>query len=99
MGADRAAGQILKAVRLKRPELTITVAAKMLVIAQALLPGLTANLIGIVARLLPRMSSPAEDKLYTGWESESGFSPSLLTSMADRATATFNGFKRYPPRR
>jgi len=99
MGADRAAGQILEAVRRKRPELTITLAAKLLVIAQALLPGVTADLIGVVARFLPRMSVTAEDKLYTGWESESSLSPSLLTSMADRATTAFNGFKRSPPAR
>jgi hypothetical protein len=45
MDADRAAGQILEAVRNRRPELTITFAARLASIAQALVPNLTAELL------------------------------------------------------
>jgi NAD(P)-dependent dehydrogenase (short-subunit alcohol dehydrogenase family) len=91
MSADRAAGQILEAMRRRQSELTITFAARMISIAQALLPGMTADLMKVVARLLPRMSFPSQDQVYTGWESESTLSPSLLTLLADRATESYNG--------
>jgi NAD(P)-dependent dehydrogenase (short-subunit alcohol dehydrogenase family) len=99
MDADRAARQILDAVRRRRGELTITIAAKVMVITQTILPDLTGKLIKIIARFLPRMSSQPEDKAYTGWESESILSPSLLTRLADRATGFYNGVRKYPPPR
>jgi hypothetical protein len=55
MDADRAACQILDAVRNRRPELTITFAARLAAIVQALLPNLMADLMKLAARLLPRM--------------------------------------------
>jgi hypothetical protein len=73
--ADRAACQILEAVRNKRPELTITFAARLAEIAQALLPNVTADLLKLTARLLPRMPIQPENKTYTGWESGSTLSP------------------------
>src|SRR6202035_5876109 len=53
MDADRAAYQILDAARRKRPELTITFAARLATIAQALFPNVTADLMKLAARLLP----------------------------------------------
>ena len=50
MDADRAAFQILEAVRNRRPELTITFAARLAATAQALLPNLTADLLKLTAR-------------------------------------------------
>ena len=97
MDADRAACQILDAVRNKRPELTITFAARLAALAQALLPNVTADLMKLTARLLPRMSVESKNKTYTGWESGSSFSPSLLTRIADRATELYNGLRKYPP--
>ena len=99
MDADRAALQILDAVRRRRAELTVTLAARLLVITQAILPDLTAKLIKVIARFLPRMQSQTENKAYTGWESESILSPSLLTRFADRATRLYNGLRKYPPPR
>ena len=99
MDADRAASQILDAVRNRRPELTITFAARLAAIVQALLPNVTADLIKLAARLLPRMPIQSKNKTYTGWESESTFSPSLLTRIADRATEFYNGLRKYPPSR
>jgi hypothetical protein len=45
----------------------------------------------LTARLLPRMPVQSKDKTYTGWESGSTFSPSLLTRIADRATELYTG--------
>jgi NAD(P)-dependent dehydrogenase (short-subunit alcohol dehydrogenase family) len=93
MDADRAACQILDAVRNRRPELTITFAARLAALAQALLPNVTADLMKLTARLLPRMSVESKNKTYTGWESGSFFSPSFLTRIADRATELYNGLR------
>jgi NAD(P)-dependent dehydrogenase (short-subunit alcohol dehydrogenase family) len=94
MGVDRAAGQILDAARRGQPELTITFAARMAVVAQALFPNAMADLMKLTARLLPRMPLQSDNKTYTGWESESPLSPSLLTRLADRATEIYNGLRR-----
>jgi NAD(P)-dependent dehydrogenase (short-subunit alcohol dehydrogenase family) len=99
MDADRAAGQILDAARRKRPELTITLAARLVTIAQVLFPNLTAELMKLTARLLPGMPVQPDNKTYTGWQSESTISPSLLTRYADRATEFYNGLREFPPRR
>jgi NAD(P)-dependent dehydrogenase (short-subunit alcohol dehydrogenase family) len=99
MDADRAAGQILDAARRRQPELTITLAARLAAIVQALLPNFTAELMKLAARLLPRMPIHSAKKTYTGWESESTLSPSLLTRIADRATELYNGLRQFPPRR
>jgi short-subunit dehydrogenase len=99
MDADRAARQILDAAGRKQPELTITFAARLITIAQAILPTFTADLLKLTARLLPRLPFSAETKAYTGWESESPLSPSLLTRIADRATKVYNGLRKYPPSR
>ena len=96
MDADRAACQILDAVRNRRPELTITFAARLAATVQALLPNVMADLMKLAIRLLPRMPIQSENKTYTGWESESTFSPSLLTRIADRATELYNGLRKYP---
>ena len=74
MDADRAAYQILDAVRSRRPELTITFAARLAAIAQTLLPNVTADLMKLTARLLPRIPIQSENKTYTVWESGSTLS-------------------------
>jgi NAD(P)-dependent dehydrogenase (short-subunit alcohol dehydrogenase family) len=99
MDADRAACQILEAVRNRRPELTITFVARLAAIAQALLPNVTADLMKLSTRLLPRMPIQPENKTYTGWESGSTLSPSLLTRIADRATKLYNGLRNHPSSR
>jgi NAD(P)-dependent dehydrogenase (short-subunit alcohol dehydrogenase family) len=99
MDADRAARQILDAALSRRPELTITLAARLAAITQSLLPNVTADLIKLTARLLPRMPIKPDHIAYTGWESGSTLSPSFLTRMADRATEFYNGLRQFPPRR
>jgi NAD(P)-dependent dehydrogenase (short-subunit alcohol dehydrogenase family) len=99
MDADRAACQILDAVRNRRPELTITFAARLASIAQALLPNVTANLMKLTTRLLHRTPIQPKTETYTGWESGSTLSPSLLTRIADRATELYNDRRNHPSSR
>jgi regulator of sirC expression with transglutaminase-like and TPR domain len=89
----------LDAVRRRRGDLNITLAAQVMVIGKSILPDLTTKLSKTIVPLLLRMSSQAEDKAYTGWESESIMSPLLLKRVADRATGFYNGLRKYPPRR
>jgi NAD(P)-dependent dehydrogenase (short-subunit alcohol dehydrogenase family) len=98
MDADRAAAQILAAARRKQPEVTITLAARLAVLAQALFPNVMADLMKLTARLLPQMPMKPDNKTYTGWESESTLSPSLFTRIADQATEVYNGLRQSPPR-
>ena len=90
MGANKAAHQIVNAIRNGKSDLTITFAAKLAVILQALFPNFTALVIKLVSRLLPRMPVEGGFAVRTGWESESNISPSILSWLADRATERFN---------
>jgi NAD(P)-dependent dehydrogenase (short-subunit alcohol dehydrogenase family) len=88
--ANRAAHQIVAATRRGSPELTITLQARALVLAQALFPGCLARIFSLLNSFLPK--APAEQGLakQTGYQSQSVVSPSPLTALADRATAKFN---------
>jgi short-subunit dehydrogenase len=93
MGAERAARQILKAAREKRPELTITFPARAAVVLQALFPNTFARIINLVCRLLPKVPAAAGNETLDGWHSQSKISPSILTALADQATEEYNGRK------
>jgi short-subunit dehydrogenase len=90
MSANRAARQILNAIRNGKPEITVTFAAKFVVIFQTLFPNFTASALKLVSHLLPRMPIGGGFAIRSGWESESMISPSILTWLADRATERFN---------
>jgi len=57
MGAERAAGKIVEATRMGRAELILGTPAKLLARFNALFPGATADLLGLVNHLLPRGGS------------------------------------------
>ena len=99
MGADRAARQILGAVRQKKPQLTITLVGRSAIILEAIFPNLMAKVVKLVARLLPQPSDQVPNEIRNGWESESQLSPSILTFLADRATEQFNGLRERPSSR
>jgi NAD(P)-dependent dehydrogenase (short-subunit alcohol dehydrogenase family) len=88
--ADRAARQIIDACRHGDPELTITPQARLMAIANDLLPGLVAGVMALTNRLLPGPTSPQGDQAKTGWESQSAVAPSVLTRLSDRATVENN---------
>jgi short-subunit dehydrogenase len=70
MAADRAAHQIVNAIRHGKSDVTVTFAAKFAVIFQALFPNFTALALKCVSRLLPGMPAAGGIVVRTGWESE-----------------------------
>ncbi|MEO8287780.1 MAG: SDR family oxidoreductase [Chloroflexota bacterium] len=72
--ANVAARQIIEASRHKEPELTITIQARLAVLASTLFPGLFAKSMAIYARLLPGPAGKQGDANKTGWESRSSLS-------------------------
>jgi NAD(P)-dependent dehydrogenase (short-subunit alcohol dehydrogenase family) len=92
-----AARQIVESCRAGAPELIITPQARLAIKLQALFPNLTAHLLNLVGRLLPRPLLQAgagqayfSPEAWTGWDSTSTLAPSVLTLLADRATVANN---------
>jgi short-subunit dehydrogenase len=90
MNAQRAARQIVAAARRGRPELTITLQARCLIITQAVMPNLLARILKLVNSLLPKAGPGQGLVRQNGYQSQSAWAPSLLTALADRATPLFN---------
>jgi NAD(P)-dependent dehydrogenase (short-subunit alcohol dehydrogenase family) len=85
VSAESAARQIADAIAAGRAELVISPQAKLAVKVSALFPELTADLMALTNQLLPE--NGGIDRAYaTGLESESAFSPSILTSLVDAAS-------------
>jgi hypothetical protein len=53
----------------------------------ALLPNATAEIMSLIARILPGPGGSDGDQLKRGWESRSVMAPSVLTQPADRASS------------
>ena len=90
ISAERAAAQILDACRHGEPELTISTQARVLVILNAVAPGITGSLLALGTRLLPGPTDTGGDQLKSGWESQSSLAPSILTRLSDQAAAENN---------
>ncbi len=90
IGADRAASRILEAARYGDPELTITPQAKAAAVANMLAPASVGRAMMVVARLLPRPGGTDGDALRRGRESESKWTPRVVTRLTDRAAAVNN---------
>jgi NAD(P)-dependent dehydrogenase (short-subunit alcohol dehydrogenase family) len=90
MNAQRAARQIVAAARRGRPELTITLQARCLILAQAITPNLLARVLQLVNSFLPKAASGQGLLRQKGYQSQSAWAPSLLTILADRAAPLFN---------
>jgi NAD(P)-dependent dehydrogenase (short-subunit alcohol dehydrogenase family) len=89
MSSERAARQIIEACRQGRSEITLSLPAKIAVAIHGLLPGLTADVLGLVNRLLPGAGGIGQQRAR-GWESESAVAPSVLTTLTERAAARNN---------
>lgn len=87
--ADRAADQIITASRYGDADLVISVPAQAAVLFHALFPGAFADLFGLYNRFLPGPGGIGEDKAK-GMDSETSLSPSMLTSLADKAAEKNN---------
>lgn len=86
MQAERAARQIIGAMRRGQPEITLSVQAKLATRLFALAPSLMQRLVAVIDRLLPKPGGIAE---ATALGSESR-RPSLLTRASDRAALRNN---------
>ena len=62
INAARAARQIVRACRLKKPELVITTQAKLAAKAQGILPGTVGTISALVNRLLPKPVTKADER-------------------------------------
>ena len=89
ISASRAARQIVDACRHGDPELVITPAAKLAVVANGISPATTARALSIANRVLPKPGYGGNES-RSGWQSVSRFVPSPLTRLTDRATAENN---------
>jgi NAD(P)-dependent dehydrogenase (short-subunit alcohol dehydrogenase family) len=87
MRADRAAGKIVEACRVGRPELVLTLKAKVAVLAHGIFPNTVARVTALVNRFLPQSSGQAGRK--SGWDSRGKIDPAF-TRRADEATEELN---------
>ena len=89
MNADRAARKILAACRRGQPSLTLTFAARMAILGNALFPNLTGYWMKIVNRFLPGAGDDEGNELRAGSQLRR-LTPQWLTRLADRATRRNN---------
>lgn len=89
MSAERAARKIISACRYGRAKVTLSLPAKLAVCASAIAPELTADLMGLVNWLLPAPGGIGHHTAL-GKESTSPYSPSILTTLTDRAAVRNN---------
>jgi NAD(P)-dependent dehydrogenase (short-subunit alcohol dehydrogenase family) len=87
MDAERAARQIVAALRRGRAEVVLSIPARAGRLVAQIWPGLTADALGLATRLLP--SDGVRDR-RPGWASASSLSPSWLTRLGDRAGRRLN---------
>jgi NAD(P)-dependent dehydrogenase (short-subunit alcohol dehydrogenase family) len=90
ISAERAAMKVVEACRHGDPELTIGLPAKMATVAAALAPGLVAEMMSVVTRILPQPTDAAGDIAKRGRETQSRWAPSVLTTFSDRAALANN---------
>jgi short-subunit dehydrogenase len=93
MSAERAARQIVTACRAGDAHVVLSLAAKVGDTAHALFPGSTADLLGLVNRLLPGPGGIGT-RAARGADSESRLAPSLLTALGDEAARRNNQVRR-----
>ncbi len=89
MNAERAALQIIEASRRGDAEVVLSIQAQLAVLFHGVFPGLTADLLGLVNRLLPGPGGIGKSSAK-GRDSESAVSPSLLTTLNERAALRNN---------
>jgi NAD(P)-dependent dehydrogenase (short-subunit alcohol dehydrogenase family) len=85
INAQRAARQIIEACRDGKEELIITPAAGAATLAKALMPSIFRRSMHLVSRLLPQSAPLTDNEAHSGWQSQSSWSPSMFTKMADKA--------------
>lgn len=91
VNAERAAASIIKAFRQRKAAITISLPAKILIQLHALFPEFIAEASGLVNYLMPNAKGTKGDK-SKGYESYSRLTPSILTTLGDKAAAINNEF-------
>jgi NAD(P)-dependent dehydrogenase (short-subunit alcohol dehydrogenase family) len=91
MDANRAARQVIRACRFGRAELTLSLPAKLATWIDAIAPQLTADMTTVAAQLLPGPGGVGRNAME-GSESTSAWSPSVLTTLNERAAEQNNQF-------
>ncbi len=89
MSAERAARQIVEATRRGSAEVILTIQAQLAVRFHGLFPGLTADLLGLVNKLLPGPGGIGRARAK-GKDSQSSLAPSVLTALTERAARENN---------
>lgn len=84
MNSRRAAQKIVQACREGRGHLTLTLSARLLKVADRLVPNLVASVMKQVNQVLPSATSNRESERRRGIESTSAMAPSALTYLSDR---------------
>jgi hypothetical protein len=97
VSARSSARQIVAATRRGAARLIITPQAKLAVLADTLLPGVMAQAMQLVNRLLPPPVPERDGEQWSGWESWSRWAPSPLTRLADRAVEETNSLRGHAP--
>lgn len=85
-----AAAKIIESCRYGKAEIVITPQAGLLRLVNSLFPGLVAESLALVNRVLPETRGGDGDTLRPGSQSRSALAPSWLTRPADRAAARNN---------
>jgi short-subunit dehydrogenase len=89
MSARRAARRIVAAIRRGQAELILTPQAKALAMLHGVAPGTTADLLGLVNRVLPQAEGRDQDR-HLGRESETPLTRSPLTALGRKAARDLN---------
>jgi NAD(P)-dependent dehydrogenase (short-subunit alcohol dehydrogenase family) len=89
MSAEAAASQVIEACRNGSSSITLSVPAKLADMFHGVFPGITSDILALVNRLLPSPGGIGKARAR-GQESQSAFSPSVLTTLTDRAAARNN---------
>jgi len=92
ISAESAARRIVQACKRGEAEVVLGLPAKVAVTVNALFPGLTADLLGLINRYFLPGPGGIGQQAVKGKESESALSPSLLTTLTERAARRNNEF-------
>lgn len=96
VSARRAARRVVDACRHGDAHLTIGVAARLAIVANALFPNLTASAMALADSLLPTAGTDQGDGARRGWELRSRWAPSILTQRSDKAVTRNNELRGQP---
>ncbi|HZA97572.1 MAG TPA: SDR family oxidoreductase [Gemmatimonadales bacterium] len=89
ISAEGAARRIVEACRRGDSEVLFPLTTRVAAVANAIAPGITSSLLGVIDRLLPGPGNQPRAR-RRGAESQSWLSPSWLTRLGDRAARTYN---------